>query len=503
VRYFGLALNLLKNPAKIQTMFSFITNLILSALLLSNTIAFKPSDNASINLGGGYKIHVKINGVAADSNCYLGHYYGQHQYVDDTAKANSKGELLFEGKEPLEGGIYFIVLPKKKYFEFIINKEQELTLETDTIDMVKNMKIKGSEENKLFYEYLNVVNTNQKKYDVLKKRMELNKNNSDSSEILKKELDKVDDFVKNYKLDFIKKHPESFVSTIFKSSRDPEVPEAPLLQNGRKDSTFKYFYFKAHYWDNINFSDDKILRTPVFYNRIKNFFENVVLQHPDSIIVEADKLVERARANKEMFKYVVWYLTYTYETSKIMGFDAIFVHLVETYYMTNQCYWMSPTTLDNITKRANKLKPILLGKEAPPMIMQDTSLQLQSLYMIKSKYTVVLFWDYECGHCKTEVPKMVEFYNKKKSELGMEVFAVCTDTNMVEMKKFIRKNNMPFINVDGPRAVTPHFAETYDIYSTPVIYVLDETKKIIAKRIDAEQIEEIIKFDMKKKMDQN
>ena len=62
---------------------------------------------------------------------------------------------------------------------------------------------------------------------------------------------------------------------------------------------------------------------------------------------------------------------------------------------------------------------------------------------------------------------------------------------------------MPFINVDGPRAVTPHFAEVYDIYSTPVIYVLDETKKIIAKRIDAEQVEDIIRFDMKKKKDQN
>ena len=463
--------------------------------------AFYHPNKISNEYAGGYKIHAKVTGVVSDT-CYLGHYYGQHQYIDDTLIAGPKGEILFQGKEPLPGGIYFIVTPTKKFFEFIINKEQELWLETDTADLVKNMKVKGSDENKVFYEYLNAANQNQKIYDKLKKRLDDNKDNKDSTAIIKKEIEKIDEAVKNYKIDFIKKHPETFISKVFVASRDPEIPEAPILSNGRKDSTFTYFYFKNHYWDNIDFSDDKILRTPVFYNRINNFFNNVIVQQPDSIMVEADKLIERARANKEMFKYVVWFITYTYETSKIMGFDAIFVHMVEKYYMTKQCTWMSETLLENITKRAMKLKPILLGKEAPPMIMQDTSLQLHSLYAINAKYTVVMFWDYECSHCKVEAPKMVEIYNTKKNDLNMEVFAVCTDTNMAEMKKFIRKNNMPFVNVNGPRALTPHFAEAYDIYSTPVIYLLDEKKIIIAKRIDVDHIEDIIKYNEKQKKDQ-
>ena len=46
---------------------------------------------------------------------------------------------------------------------------------------------------------------------------------------------------------------------------------------------------------------------------------------------------------------------------------------------------------------------------------------------------------------------------------------------------------MNFINVNGPRAITPHYAELYDIYSTPVIYLLDEKKTIISKRIEADR----------------
>ena len=278
---------------------TFITNLLISVFLMSgngNITTTLPADP-------GYKFTVKVNGIV-DSTCYIGHYYGQYQYVDDTAKANAKGEIVFDGKEALPGGIYFVILPKKKYFEFIVNKEQVFSLETDTADFVKNMKVKGSNENKLFYDYLNYVNANQSHFNDLKKRLENNKSNKDSTDILNKEIETVDKIVKDYKLDFIRKNPDSFVSKIFTSSKDPDLPTIPILPNGRKDSVFQYNAYKNLYWDNIDFSDDRILRTPVFHSRINNFFTNVVIQHPDSICKEADKLIEKARANKEMFKYV-------------------------------------------------------------------------------------------------------------------------------------------------------------------------------------------------------
>lgn len=472
---------------------------VLSYFLLSLFMNVHPAVNHQTLIPAtGYKIKAKVAGLA-DSTCYLGHYYGQYQTIIDTTQANATGEIVFSGSEALKGGIYFIVLPGKQFFEFIVNKEQEMYFETDMTSLVKSMKIKGSSENKLFYDYLNYINENQEKYMALKNKATELKDNKDSTEVLHREMEAIDQKVKDYKMKLMQDNPESFVSTIFLASKDPEIPEAPVLPNGRKDSTFTYRYFKDHYWDNIDLSDDRILRTPVFYNKLNYFFSNVVIQIPDSIIKEADILAEKAKANKEIFKYVVWYITYTYETSKIMGFDAIFVHMVEKYYMTGQCYWVSEITLENMVKRIEKIKPTLLGAPAPNMIMQDTSLQLQSLYAINAKYTIIVFWDYECGHCKTEIPRVVELYNEKKESLGIEVFAVCTDTNMAEMKSFIIKNQMNFINVNGPRSITPHYSETYDIYSTPVVFILDEQKTIIAKRIDIEQAEDIIKHDMKVK----
>jgi peroxiredoxin len=139
-------------------------------------------------------------------------------------------------------------------------------------------------------------------------------------------------------------------------------------------------------------------------------------------------------------------------------------------------------------KRVKEIEPILIGKPAPNMVMQDTSLILQSLNDVKAKYTIILFWDPDCGHCQKEVPKVVKFYNEKKSLFNLEVFAVCSDTNMVKMKKFIKKEKLSWINVNGPRSLTKNFHELYDINSTPVIFVLNENKEIIAKKLDEEQL---------------
>jgi peroxiredoxin len=466
-------------------------------ILLAITVLLTASANVSAQ-SGGYNIKAKIIGLGVDT-CYLGNYYGQYQSVRDTAIANAKGEVVFQGKEALPGGIYFIILPKKKYFEFIVNTEQVMYFETDTSNFTAHMKVKGSRENTMFYEYLNYINTRQNKYQDYKNKMDQFKDLKDSSSYYRDLMVKIDEDVKNYKTNFMNQNPDFLISKVFKASKDPDVPEAPLCSNGRKDSVFIYRYYKSHYFDDIDFTDDRLLRTPVFYSRLNNYMNNVVAQTPDSIIKEAGILIEKARPNKEMFKFVVWYITYTYETSNVMGFDAIFVHMVETYYMTNQCYWVSPRILDNLTKRAEKLKPILLGKVAPNLIMQDTSLQLQALHAVNAEYTVLMFWDPECGHCQTEVPSVHDFYLKERQELGFEVFAVCADTNMAKMKTFIKKHNLTWINVNGPRALTKPYAELYDIYSTPVIFILDKQKVILAKRIPFDKIGEFIRNDLKRK----
>jgi thiol-disulfide isomerase/thioredoxin len=111
------------------------------------------------------------------------------------------------------------------------------------------------------------------------------------------------------------------------------------------------------------------------------------------------------------------------------------------------------------------------------------------MHHIPAKYMILLFWDPDCSHCEHEIPIIVDFYNKSKEKYGLEIFSVCSDTSMVKMKNAIKKKKMNWINVDGPRTATGDYHEQYDIISTPVVYLLNERKEIIAKKLAADKIE--------------
>jgi thiol-disulfide isomerase/thioredoxin len=336
-----------------------------------------------------------------------------------------------------------------------------------------------------------------KEVEKLRAELDAVKDDSTKSKPIKEKISGIDKAVVDYKKDVIAKHSKTFVATMFRAMQEIEVPEAPVKADGSVDSTFKYFYYKNHFWDNIDFSDDKIIRSPIYHAKLKQFFETVVVQIPDSINKEADILIAKARANKEIFKYTVWFITNTFEKSKIMGMDAVFVHMGKNYYMKGDAFWVDSTTLAKITERVQKTEPNLIGRIAPELKVKDSLMRDVYLSKIKAEYTVIYFYAPTCGHCKKVTPVMMETYKKLKPK-NIEVLAVCTEYDWEEWKKYLQENKPEWINaIDITN--TSNFRNNYDIYSTPVIYVLDKDKKIIAKRIGAEQIEDIIEKDIERK----
>jgi hypothetical protein len=88
-----------------------------------------------------------------------------------------------------------------------------------------------------------------------------------------------------------------------------------------------------------------------------------------------------------------------------------------------------------------------------------------------------------------------DMYQSKKYDF--EVFAISTNADMEGWKEYIRNNGLDWVNVNGTRSITHNFHDLYDIYGTPVIYVLDNKKSIIAKRINADQLKLVFENDSK------
>jgi peroxiredoxin len=150
-----------------------------------------------------------------------------------------------------------------------------------------------------------------------------------------------------------------------------------------------------------------------------------------------------------------------------------------------------------IVDRAKTLEFNLLGKKAANLTLPDTASNYQSLYNIKADYTVVVFWDATCGRCKEEIPKLMELYAdqnknvKVKTAKKLDVYAVSLTVDPKTWKDYIRSQKIPWTNVHDPNHES-NFRKLYDVYSTPVVYLLGKDKKIIAKRLSIEQVKDMI-----------
>jgi len=112
------------------------------------------------NLGfgqSGYEISVKLDGFENDT-LLLGYQYADKQYIKDTV-LRQDDQFLFSGSEALDCGMYLIIMPpENRYFQVLVDdKDQQFSLSTNIEDPIGNIKVDGSEENELFYSYLNYI----------------------------------------------------------------------------------------------------------------------------------------------------------------------------------------------------------------------------------------------------------------------------------------------------------------------------------------------------------
>ena len=463
-----------------------LTVLLFCSIILSTSAQEKP----------GYHISVKMNGVEPDKYVHLAHYYGYNQYLKvDSAKAEN-GVLHFKGKEPLKGGIYLIVLSPAKYYDIVVSgNEPEFTVEADTSDFIKSVKFTGTKENDILFNYRKFLADKSDEAMAIQKMMQIQKDQV-ATEINRGKMKTLQDEVTAYMKNAVTTNEATFAGKIIKANMEPELPkEAPILANGKRDSTYLFNLYKKKFFENIDFTDERMLRTPFIQSKVEKYFKDLVYQVTDSINVDADKVLKMAKKNKEVYRYVLWMVTNKYENIDIVGLDGVFIHLAEDYYLRD-ADWLDSTQRAKFQERVSILKPIQTGKIMPALILSDTLGVEQSLHNVKAKYTIVYFYSPDCGHCKDHAPELVKYYDENKSK-GIEVLNVAVDYDLDKIKKFVstyKTGKMRNLWDSKGRYV---FRNKFDIYSTPTSYILDSEKRILGKRIPIEEFNKFIEFQEK------
>ncbi len=459
--------------------------------------------------GQGYHIEVTMTGLSNDT-LILGEYFTSRMVPKDTLVLDKQGHGVFKGYEVFAGGLYLIYFNPNYYFDLLLGDDQVLKVRTDTSDLAGSIEYEGSEDNRIFQDYKNHLQQKRGELEKQQSLLALAATNSDSTAILEK-LKQINLEMEETMDQIVSDHAALFVSDFIGATRESFPPEEILTGERRDDDSIRYFYYREHYFDHFDPFNIRLLHTPLYEGKIKNYLTRAVAQHPDSLIVAVDFLLNGSRGQEELYRYMLITLFNHFAESKFMGMDVVYFHIAEQYYIPDAT-WSSPDFISKLKENLEKNKPTLIGQKAPNLIMrqvppehfemaaQDTAIRRdphigQDFFIndIEARFTILYFWEADCGHCKTTTPALQQAYARMKGK-GVEVLSVHV-INSIEGKEkwvdFINEHQMyDWINCWSP--YSNEFRKLYNLQSYPQLFILDKEKKIVAKRITPEQAESII-----------
>lgn len=440
---------------------------------------------ASAHAEDGYKIKLKLTDVA-NQKVSLAHYFGKPLptiYKVDSADVDKNGVAVLESDREIIGGLYLIIVNgTQQYFEFLLDNGQKLDITATADKMPLAVTFKNSSENERFIKYVGFLSDVGKKHQELGARIAKADTRADSAKI-EEQYRQLGTEVSRFREGYVAKHPNTLLSNIFMALEMPDFPGSDKI--GAERDIEWYQTYKKHYWDNVNFADERLVYTPILGSKLEEYFGTYVQAIPDTFNKEADMVVEKARASKELFKYVVHWLTNYAQESDIMGMDAVFVHMVEQYYMRGEAFWLNSGTLEKYIDRAQKIAPNVIGNIAPPLKGQTKEGAKFSLHDVDAKYTLLVFWSPDCGHCREEIPRIDSVIEAEGlSKKGVKVVGFNVDKETAKWDEVIKEKKLNnWIHVYDPEKLSDYRGQ-YDVYGTPSVYLLDKKKIIQGKKLD-------------------
>jgi thiol-disulfide isomerase/thioredoxin len=448
------------------------------------------------NIDSKVKFTVKAKQLKSDT-IYLGYYYNGKPYVQDTIRLDKNGRGELSSKKELKEGAFIMYFHGTKYFDLLIGKDKNINVEIkDTLSLPESVVITGASESVDFHNYALKLKSSQQSYSKIGEQL---KNTEDSlaKVNLQAQAKAIYESVNATRDSLIEANPGTMLSIFLNGIKTPEYVVDENIPDSLRPM-HRYLFEKEHFLDNLDFSDERTLRTSFLPSTIDNYLSTKLFQINDSIIPPVIKLVERSRKNNECFRVVLNHCMNYAINSKIMGMDNLMVELGRRYYLNGLTDWADSTWLKNLEEEIYKNERSLVGMKAANIQLADAENNYKRLYDIGgSEVTILYFYEPSCGHCRKTMPKVGEFAKKYASDPRIKVVAVYMLEDKEEWTKFIEEADLSaLVNVWDPNRES-YYWYYFNTSTTPMVYVMNKEHKIFAKKIDVDTLYLIAENELK------
>lgn len=484
---------------RLSTFLLFVLGALLASCGNASSSSGNGSDPSASADAESPDIEITLQGESPGLVKLLGIFEGNY-YLIDSAMADANGHVHFKREEPYPAGLLFARFPGKAFVQFLIDTDQTFKLTADKNRVNKTAQVEGSLDNELLYQSLKFDAEQRPKYERITAKMRQAQAGTPEYKSLQQERYRLLDERKAFLDNLFEKHPNAFFTIFKKAGQNPDI-RLESGPDGQRDNVLYAYLYRQAFWNDVDFSDQRLLYTPVISTKLKRYITELTPQQPDSILQSAYDLMDRLEKypnyDKEYYKYFANWIVLQYDPkeSHVMDSEKIFVRMIQRYFTYDKAFWSDSVEVYALHQRAQEMAGSLLGEKGPNVTAPDPSGKMRSLYDLKAPYIVVYMYNPDCEHCAEESPKLVEYYHKRHPEV--DVFGIAIDTEHQEWVDYIAKNKMPWVNVFDPTNRAIYGKYFVDI--TPEIYVLNPERILIGKNLKTDQIDIIIERDKKKR----
>jgi peroxiredoxin len=450
-----------------------------------------------LNAQKNHQINFQITGYTEGSSVKLVGNFAEQNFLADTARFAAGGKLTFKNAEGFYDGMYYLLLPDDRNISFfIVGGEDNCTIRSSKDNLLLGLSAEGSLENTIFFENNQYQAALEAKFNAVNQQARTAQPAEQAA--FKAQLQSLLDERDAKIIALRAQYPNALFPKFKQAGQNPKLRVA-YRPDGAIDSMTTMINFKNDWWNGCDFTDGRLVRTPVFFNKLKKYIDEYTPQNPDSIIVAADCLLAKTLNNKELHKPALeWFLAkYKPLQTKLMDGEAVYSYLILKYMTPNLFPDLDDKDLKATQTRAQEMRSSLIGMIGQNVWGKDKNGFKRSLYDLNSPIKIVYIYYTDCEHCQQETPKLRDIYDKWNKR-GVEIFSIGANVKeRADWLNFEKKYGINWTNVMDP-LLESKFNEKYFVDNTPEMYVLDKNFRIIAKNLKPEQLPEIFERELGK-----
>lgn len=256
------------------------------------------------------------------------------------------------------------------------------------------------------------------------------------------------------------------------------MPEIPITINKLEE---RAKYLLLHYWDNLNFADTTWNKNPNFEQAFVDYIDLFNYSNPEAIKPSVEVIINKSLPYQTSFNWFTEiFERYLYDVNSPMR-NEYFYSLVLDCLNNN-------SEVDEIIKSRYEYQLVQINKNAVGNVASDfiyttSDNKTHNLHNIKSKYTLILFYDPDCSDCINTKKALMqsEIINQFIAHNDMTVIAMYVYEDIELWKNNINQMPSNWISAYDATADLVVKNKLYAIRAIPSLYLLDENKKVILR----------------------